>query len=261
MYGSNIWSIPTNSCSIYINNIPENIDVKAFIPETLDGAFNRSIGITTLKRIGRKCDDNPRPILCVLTNTTDKYDILYRQNVFDTSVVHSNPEKTIYESLHSSFCKFVLNVNKFSSNTACLGELGRFPLHIKAWTQAITYWLRLVSGTKNTLFNEAFVQANKDNHWWVQGVKDILIKYGRANVANNSAQVTRHKRFASDFQQRLKQDYIQRWFTKISNSESFKYLKIVKNEYCMSPYLTNIQNTKIRKIITKLRINNSRNLG
>ena len=251
----------TASCNIYINNVPEDIkDIRAYIIDSFESALGKTICIKHIKRVGKKCQGKPRTILCGLTNPEDKYDILFRQNIVDTGNTVTLPQNAIYENVHKSFCKNVLNVNKFSSNTACLGELGRFPLYIKAWTQVIKYWLRLMNGTKNHLLNEAFDQAKLDKHWWVQGVKDILLKFGCANLTTAAPQLSVHSKVALDFQQRLKHDYIQRWFTKINNSEHLKHLKICKADYGFSPYLANIQNIKIRNIVTKLRINNN-NLG
>ena len=48
-------------------------------------------------------------------------DVMVRNYDFDF-------DKLLYEKLHTRFCKFTLNVSKYSSNYACRAELGRYPL-------------------------------------------------------------------------------------------------------------------------------------
>ena len=49
-------------------------------------------------------------------------------------------EDTLYEKKHAKCFKFILNVNKYSSNTAVRGESGRFPVSIKVLALRIKYW-------------------------------------------------------------------------------------------------------------------------
>ena len=41
------------------------------------------------------------------------------------------------EKVHNRFCKFILGVNKYTSNKA---DLGRYPLIIFALLQSVKYW-------------------------------------------------------------------------------------------------------------------------
>ena len=57
---------------------------------------------------------------------------------------------------HSKYCKFALSVPKYSSTSACMAEMGRYPLSFKIWSLCIKYWMRLASGTNNVLLKNAF---------------------------------------------------------------------------------------------------------
>ena len=55
------------------------------------------------------------------------------------------------ETVHTSFCKFVLVVSKYASSLAVLGELGMYPTTHKVYVAHILYWLRLKQGTASLL--------------------------------------------------------------------------------------------------------------
>lgn len=83
------------------------------------------------------------------------------------------------EKVNIKLCKYLLNVNKRASNDAVRGELGRYPLYIKAIEQMIKYWIRLNNNTTiNPLLYEAFccnkIMAEENQHCWASNIKFIL---------------------------------------------------------------------------------------
>ena len=62
--------------------------------------------------------------------------------------------KDSIEQVHTAYMKKTLNVTKFASNMCMYSEL--FPLLHNAWSLVIKYWLRLCTGTGNTLLNNAY---------------------------------------------------------------------------------------------------------
>ena len=127
--------------------------------------------------------------------------------------------------VHLRFGKYILNISKYSSNVAVLGNLGRYPLYIKALKQCVKYWYKLEHGTKNLLLNEIYGYVKENRSWWLEGVHSILKQYGFGNkineprynnVTNNT--VKQQKVFGNIFEQRLKDCYIQNWFSKIKES-------------------------------------------
>ena len=47
------------------------------------------------------------------------------------------------EKIHIKLCKYLLEVGRWSINSAVLGELGRFPLILEAFLNIIKYWAYL----------------------------------------------------------------------------------------------------------------------
>ena len=46
----------------------------------------------------------------------------------------------ISEKIHIKLCKYLLEVGRRSTNSAVLGELGRFPLILEAFLNVVKYW-------------------------------------------------------------------------------------------------------------------------
>ncbi len=147
LYGCCIWGIPETTSLIYINNIPEGVDTRAITRSALNKLSGKQILFNFAKRIGKKGNNISRPILVNLQQICDKFHVLGKAegNGFDVTNYDFKIEDTLYEKMHSKFLKFVLNVNKHSSNTAVRGELGRFPISAKAWALSIKYWHNIVT--------------------------------------------------------------------------------------------------------------------
>ena len=64
--------------------------------------------------------------------------VKFRNDILPLDKINTN---ICCEKLHIKFCKFILGVNKKTSNFAALSELGRFPLHFDIVKTIILYWL------------------------------------------------------------------------------------------------------------------------
>ena len=80
-------------------------------------------------------------------------------------------ETHVIESIHCTFLKYILGINKYASNIACRSELGRYPLLNTARSHCIIYWGRLENGTNDIFVNNAFATAKLDNDKWLQAVE------------------------------------------------------------------------------------------
>ena len=54
-------------------------------------------------------------------------------------------DNIIPEKVHIKFCKYILGTNKFTSNDATRGELGRYQIAIEIIVHSVKYWLSLKS--------------------------------------------------------------------------------------------------------------------
>ena len=160
--------------------------------------------------------------------------------------------ESVIEKVHHDFCKKSLNISKYSSNTAVQAELGRYPISNSAKSFAIKYWLRLHSGTGNALLNEAYNVCHQNEYEWVQGINYLLCENGFGNVWANPTSVNKDN-FHKYFRQRLNDQHVQNWNSKLLMSNRFQTLKILHGEYKVENYIKRIKNPEIREIYTRLR--------
>jgi hypothetical protein len=182
---------------------------------------------------------------------------LYGRKQFENYIISdydTEYDKYKYESVHTNFCKFALNVSKWSSNYGCRAELGRFPLMCKVFTLCIKYWLRAEQGTPNFIFNKAFQMVKHEKHPYIQGIQHLLCINGFNNIFEEPLYINRN-RFGRIFQKTLEDQYIQIWHKKSRNSETLNILNILKDNYKESDYLHKITNVENRTMLTKLRLN------
>ena len=214
-YGCVNWALPSLSKYIYLDNVPNDI--------TNDSIKNglAAYGMTPIlcKRVGKRL--NPcRSVLLNMKSIDDKIKLLGLQNlcnIYDDVMVRNYDfdfDKLLYEKLHTRFCKFTMNVSKYSSNSACRAELGRYPLCYKMWNLSIQYWLRLENGTNNIILNMLINNCVKqEKHDWIQGIQYLLSLNGLGNIwlqppwCNNSI----IKSYGRIFSKRAEEQYIQKW--------------------------------------------------
>lgn len=80
------------------------------------------------------------------------YKILSSTN---THYLEESYEDFLPEKIHTKFCKFLIGVNKYSSNLACKSEVGRYPLAISAMLLSLKYWLH-IHDDKNPKMDDRF---------------------------------------------------------------------------------------------------------
>ena len=80
------------------------------------------------------------------------------------------------ELIHRRFCKFALGLPRTTTNLACYGELGRYPLKIRRNVQIIKYWLRIhTDWTVSSLVKDACSLATSNSlPAWANCIKQIL---------------------------------------------------------------------------------------
>ena len=254
LYGTSIWSPPQSFNYLYVHGQPEGGNVRTVVKRLIANLCQREIKLEYTRRVGRNTSQQPRKILVKVSNYEDKEHILRMNSPlfsnFDTDT------KTPFEKVHSDFCKRTLNITKFASVTAVMGELGRFPLIYNAWGNCIKYWLRLNSGTKNTILNEAYNTVRSENHEWIQSIQYLLSSNGFRNVWLRPNEVDQ-KTFHEVFKLRLFDQHKQNYFSKINSSSRFELLSSLKCDFKRSNYIDKIKNPDIRKIFTRLRIDNN----
>jgi hypothetical protein len=256
-YGCPIWGLPYQFTNyIYLDNLPLGETQVARARTLVRDICKNNVKIDFIRKTKAPPESTGGSVILKFNNYNDKDmfvrkfsensgDISYR----DVDWVHDNLP---YEKVQTNYCKFALNVNKHASNEACRGELGRYQLSHKIWTLAIKYWLRMEHGSPNLFLNKAYQCAKSENHQWVQSIKCLLYRNGFGYVWENPHCV-KIKSFGRAFQARLDAQYEQKWHEKISSSNRYVELSILKDRYEMSPYLQTVENIEIRNTFTRLR--------
>ena len=99
-------------------------------------------------------------------------DVKTKLSLFDTMVVtillYCSEVWGIYnyrdiDNLHLKFCKIFLGVNKQTSNTSVLGELGRYPLSLICKERVLKNWIKIMNNENSPLHRVFFKQLHSNN--------------------------------------------------------------------------------------------------
>ena len=88
-----------------------------------------------------------RKMLISQTNIQDKESVGSASGKYEF-LKYVDKTQSTHEKFRHNFGKGSLNVSKYASNTAILGELGSFPLSCNSRGISISYWPTLTNGTK-----------------------------------------------------------------------------------------------------------------
>ena len=226
LYGSPLWGIPDNH---YIHVKLSKIDsqVKKQIRQIIEKRLNKKIAIDDIRAFREK-----NMVLVKLHNITDKIDLLYNKLAFNDDCTISdhqvNNNKSSYETIHSKFCKYTVNIPRHASTTGIFRELDRYPIAIKAWISNITYWHRLEIGTDNIILQNAFNECKNNNHMYYQNVQYLLRKNGLGHIFI-SPQIYNAKQLVSIIKRNLTDQHRQMTNTLISTDDKFNTLRLCTN--------------------------------
>ncbi len=158
------------------------------------------------------------------------------------------------EAFYNKYLKYAIGITKYASNTITLGELGRFPIQIKATVSAILYWLRLTHGTENILLNAAFSDYEKWQKYMVTKCTIyILDKWHRECLAQPWKKGKKSIKTYPNAQDMFIQQYRAYLNDEASTNKCLLAKMCDKGVYNMSHYLSNVKSLQIRSIIAKYR--------
>ena len=156
-------------------------------------------------------------------------------------------------------CKRILGLSSQSRNHMVYGELGRHHLSVLAFTRCVKYWLRLNKLSSNRYVRMAYnmpksmAEEGKEN--WASAVRDLLCRpTSDFAFAWWNGSVGDETRFLTEFQQRLKDCFIQNWHSRLESSGRYEVYRTFKSALEKEKYLEVIQNQQIRKAFTRFRL-------
>ena len=95
----------------------------------------------------------------------------------DTLTLYVRKDNPI-EKMHMMACKYILGVQKQTTNIGVLLELGRVPLQNFAIKAAIKNWERKEMGKINNILKNSHTIAKIDELPWITHIKSILQSHG-----------------------------------------------------------------------------------
>ena len=182
---------------------------------------------------------------------SDKQELLRLANIQSYPISNFSEKESSIEKVHNYFCKRSLNMSKYASNTAIQEELGRYPIYNIAKGFVIKYWLRLNSGTKNVILNEAYQVCLHDQHDWSQSVQYLLCENGFRHVWVNPNSVKKDS-FHKYFKQRLNDQHLQNLNSRINPSSRFTTLRRIHKEYKLQNYIEKNQRSQYSTDVYKI---------
>lgn len=162
-------------------------------------------------------------------------------------------KSTVIEKVHLKFLKRLLHVKPSSSNMSVYGELGRFPMFIYRYIRIIKFWTKVLYSDNilvQTLYNSLVESHNKTN--WAYKVKHLLDQFGFSYVWDSPSTVDM-KTFHLIFGERVKDVFIQKWYTAISSSTKYNTYSAYKQNFTFEKYM-DLLPSKYRISLSKLRL-------
>ena len=164
-------------------------------------------------------------------------------------------KNNIADKAHIRYLKYILGVNKYSSNFAVLSETGRYPMFFSIVISIIKYLYRL-ENSENGLLYEAF-KLNKSLHdknvtTWFSSALFIL---RLLNIEVSLVSSLSEMELISIVKSKLINKFEKYWLTereKLSSGKLTTYFK-VKNTFHQEKYLS-INKFKLRKAMCRFRI-------
>jgi hypothetical protein len=162
-----------------------------------------------------------------------------------------------YEKLHVKFCKYLLGVNKRSTNIAVLSKLGRMPLFISHVVAMFSYWHILENVAENSLLSHALKESislstNGINSWFFS----IDYLKNKIGLDFNICKKMKHHKFKTELNKGLRRKLLSYWHKlrdKYRDSEKLTTYFDIKDNFKMEEYL-NIKKNQYRQIFCKFRI-------
>jgi exonuclease III len=173
---------------------------------------------------------------------------------YSSEVWYSNRSYTNIERIHLKYLKMMLGVSESSSNVAVYGETGRYPLIVRQKIKVIKYWNKLVSKSDSLLVKKVYCmlldQHNSGFKNWVSKVCDLICSVSpHAWDAQSRVEIR-------EFESHIKEQYIADWRRGMESNLKLQTYRTFKHDFKLECYLVDIQDYKLRKILTRFRLSN-----
>ena len=117
-------------------------------------------------------------------------------------------------------------------------ETGRFPLCVFINMCIIKHWLKILNMNVKQLVHVAYREMfqHQEQHASIRHIKDLLCCHGFGNIWNDQS-VINEKVFLATFEQSLKDEFIQKYFSDIRDSDRCRLYKEIKTVFGCESYM------------------------
>ena len=147
-------------------------------------------------------------------------------------------------------------VNKTSPTAAVLGDCGQYPIKREYFKRSIKYWLKILQMHEARLVKKCYIMLKYQDELgyenWVSNIKRILQNYGFGYVWDLQY-VMNERLFLSEFTQRIKDHYLQEWYSQLEASHKLYSFKFYKLTFVHERYLDILKIRKFRRAMSNFR--------
>ena len=167
----------------------------------------------------------------------------------------ANHHKAI-EDIQVYYCKKILGLPANASNSATLGEFGRYSVYVHSAKMCIKYWLKLLNMPRSRYPNCCYRMLKRldeqGKKTWASGVKELLFRYGFGAVWLEQG-VADERLFIRQFVMRIKDCCQQEWYSDIHNSSKLSIYCTFKTMLEPEKYLEYINSWKVKQSLARFR--------
>ena len=170
--------------------------------------------------------------------------------------------KFLSEVVQTKFMKRLLGVHTKASNIATYAELGIVPLAIEISVNIVKFWLHMLDAKRDSLLYDCYqfqIAEINQNKCWLSSVKEILLEMGYEEYWYQQ-EVPNQKSFIRNLQRKLCDLYAKQVRDDMNCDDGpngrnkLRTYRLIKGDYKMETYLTDIKSREMRSNIAKLRI-------
>ena len=119
----------------------------------------------------------------------------------------------------------------------------------------VKFWLKILKTCDEKLISAAYSQMmqDPDKYAWVKYTRDLLCSHGFGNVWRDQS-VMNEKLFLANFEQRLKDTFIQNYISDVESSNKCRMYREIKTVYKCENYMDCNIRHDLRLYYTKFRL-------
>lgn len=155
----------------------------------------------------------------------------------------------ILERVQLKFYKYIFNMKKSTPSYMIYGELGVVPLSINMKNRVIAYWTRIIDNIESDkttkLASKLYIimhdlhNQNKLKSQWLDSVKYYLCSLGFSGIWYSQSFINSKWLIKSSYQ-KLKDIFIQDWFSEISQTSVSNIYKYIKTSFNRNEYVNKL---------------------